>query len=278
LPAIQKNVLSNDTDSDKDPLIIVSATDGAHGTVEFSKDGTVTYLPNPDFDTDTVQTDSFTYTISDGLGGIATATVTVNVPSNFLRAGAGAYGGVLALNGSAQGYWAISMTGVGAFAGAIYVDGEKTPIKGVFGLDGTFSTTITRKGAPHPAGRESAARRHLNIITGTVSNGTDTFTVELVRNLKLFSSSRPTLRAGRYTILLTPNQAGSTFPGGTGFARMTVTPKGCGSNCRQAWRWGAVCRGLVPHQRRRNPRLRTGLPQEERLCRRIDRVREFCGE
>jgi uncharacterized repeat protein (TIGR03803 family) len=226
LPVIQKNVIGNDTDSDKDPLNIISVTDGQHGTVEFTEDGTVTYLPNPDFDSDTVQTDSFTYTISDGLGGTSTATVTVSVPLNILRAGAGAYGGVLALNGSAQGYWALGMTGVGAFTGAIYVDGGKTPIKGVFALDGSFSQTVPRKAPLTPLVVNLQLDTIRNTITGTVSNGTDTFTVELIRNLPIFSSSRPTPRAGRYTVLLTPNQSGPLFPGGTGFARMTVTPKG----------------------------------------------------
>lgn len=226
LPVIQKKVIDNDTDPDKDPLAIVSVTDGAHGTVDFTDDGTVTYTPGPDFDSETVQTDTFTYTVSDRLGGTSTASVTVSVPSSLFRAGAGAYGGVLALNGSAQGYWAIAMTGVGAFTGAIQVDGAKTPIKGIFGSDGSFSQTILRKEPLSPLIVNLQLNVISNTISGTVSNGVDTYSVELIRNLPIYSSARPNPHAGRYTVLLSPTQAGDLLPGGTGFAKMTVSPKG----------------------------------------------------
>lgn len=226
LPVIQKKVISNDSDPDKDPLSIVSVTDGAHGTVEFTEDGTVTYLPGPDFDTESAQSDSFTYTISDGLGGTATATVNVTVPGNLFRAGAGAYGGVLALNGSAQGYWALGLTGAGVFTGAIYVDGVKTPIKGFFLSDGTFSQIIPRKAPLTPLTVNLQLDSIRNTITGSVVSGADVYSVELIRNLPIYSSSRPNPNTGRYTVLLTPNNPGELFPQGTGFAKLTVTAKG----------------------------------------------------
>jgi hypothetical protein len=67
-------VLANDTDADGNPLTITSVTQGAHGTVTIS--GTsVIYTPAAGF----VGTDSFAYTITDGQGGSAIGTVTVNV-------------------------------------------------------------------------------------------------------------------------------------------------------------------------------------------------------
>ncbi|MFB9068826.1 cadherin-like domain-containing protein [Pseudofulvimonas gallinarii] len=67
-------VLNNDFDPDGDPLLIISTTQPANGIVSFNNT-TVTYSPNGGF----TGVDAFTYTISDGRGGTATATVLVAV-------------------------------------------------------------------------------------------------------------------------------------------------------------------------------------------------------
>jgi hypothetical protein len=59
---------------DGDTLTVVAVTQGSHGTVNLNG-GVVTYTPNSMF----TGTDSFTYTVSDGNGGSATATVQVTV-------------------------------------------------------------------------------------------------------------------------------------------------------------------------------------------------------
>jgi large repetitive protein len=71
-------VLANDTDPDGNPLTITAVTQAANGTVV--NNGTnVRFTPNANFNGAT----SFTYTISDGQGGVDTATVNVNVtPAN----------------------------------------------------------------------------------------------------------------------------------------------------------------------------------------------------
>ena len=69
------NVLSNDYDSDSDPLSVTASTNGAHGSVGCTLAGICTYTPNAGF----AGTDSFTYTLSDGVGGTATGTVSVTV-------------------------------------------------------------------------------------------------------------------------------------------------------------------------------------------------------
>lgn len=69
------DVLSNDSDAEGDTLSVVSATNLIHGTVAIESDNTITYTPNDNFFGD----DSFTYTVSDGNGGIATANVYVTV-------------------------------------------------------------------------------------------------------------------------------------------------------------------------------------------------------
>ncbi|WP_146742602.1 tandem-95 repeat protein [Vibrio diazotrophicus] len=73
-------LLANDSDPDGDAISItsVSATSQHNGTVTLVN-GTIVYQPNSNFS----GVDSFTYTISDGKGGVDTATVTVNVtPEN----------------------------------------------------------------------------------------------------------------------------------------------------------------------------------------------------
>jgi hypothetical protein len=67
-------VLVNDPDADGDPLSVTEAS-ANNGTVTINPDGTVTYVPNPDF----FGSDTITYTISDGNGGTSTATVAVTV-------------------------------------------------------------------------------------------------------------------------------------------------------------------------------------------------------
>ena len=68
-------VLNNDSDPDRlDILSITSTTQGTIGTT--THDGSaVTYTPNFNLS----DLDSFTYTISDGNGGVSTATVNINV-------------------------------------------------------------------------------------------------------------------------------------------------------------------------------------------------------
>src|SRR5439155_17075329 len=69
------SVLANDFDPDNNPITLVSSGQGAHGTVSCSAVGACTYLPASGY----TGPDSFTYTISDGQGGTASATVNVTV-------------------------------------------------------------------------------------------------------------------------------------------------------------------------------------------------------
>src|SRR5262249_9440962 len=70
------NVLSNDSDVDNDKLTVTAVTQGAHGSVV--NNGTdVTYSPAANYN----GTDSFSYTVSDGHGGTATANVNVTINS-----------------------------------------------------------------------------------------------------------------------------------------------------------------------------------------------------
>jgi hypothetical protein len=68
------NVLANDSDPDGDALTISAVGAPAHGTASINGNR-VSYSPATGY----VGSDSFTYTISDGKGGTATATVSITV-------------------------------------------------------------------------------------------------------------------------------------------------------------------------------------------------------
>ena len=68
------DVLANDSDPDSDPLTITAVSTPAHGSAVITSGG-VTYMPMAGYSGN----DSFTYTIIDGRGGSATATVAVTV-------------------------------------------------------------------------------------------------------------------------------------------------------------------------------------------------------
>ncbi len=66
---------SNDTDANGDALSIESVATPAHGTATITAGGKLAYTPAAGY----VGTDSFTYSVSDGKNGHATATVSVTV-------------------------------------------------------------------------------------------------------------------------------------------------------------------------------------------------------
>lgn len=69
------DVISNDSDSDGDVLIIKAVSQPQNGTATNNEDGTITYQANENFE----GIDTFTYIVSDEDGGESTATVTVTV-------------------------------------------------------------------------------------------------------------------------------------------------------------------------------------------------------
>jgi len=75
--AIVVKVLANDWDVDGDAFHVASVTQPDNGSATINKGETVAYTPAPGFS----GTDSFTYTITDGNGGTATATVRITVIS-----------------------------------------------------------------------------------------------------------------------------------------------------------------------------------------------------
>jgi VCBS repeat-containing protein len=68
-------VLANDTDVEGDPLTVTDVETPSHGTAVLNEDGTVTYTPFANY----FGLDFFNYSISDGNGGTASASVALTV-------------------------------------------------------------------------------------------------------------------------------------------------------------------------------------------------------
>ncbi|MFP6610970.1 MAG: tandem-95 repeat protein, partial [Pirellulales bacterium] len=88
--AVTIDVLANDTDADGDTLSTAGVTQPSNGTATINDDDTINYLPNVNFS----GLDTFAYSISDGNGGTATATVDITV-NDVVAAGPKLYAGVL---------------------------------------------------------------------------------------------------------------------------------------------------------------------------------------
>ena len=71
----QPGVLSNDTDSDGNPLTAVLVQNAEHGALTLNPDGSFTYIPFEDF----VGIETFRYVANDGLANSNLATVTIAV-------------------------------------------------------------------------------------------------------------------------------------------------------------------------------------------------------
>ena len=84
--AVTVPVLLNDIDPNGDPLVITAAGGATNGTLAVNANSGVTYSPDAGYS----GPDSFTYTISDGNGGVATATVNVFVTNGSTEAGSNA--------------------------------------------------------------------------------------------------------------------------------------------------------------------------------------------
>ncbi|WP_380783642.1 Ig-like domain-containing protein [Sphingomonas sp. R86520] len=98
--AVTIAVLANDTDPDGDPLTVTSAT-ALHGSVVRNADGTLTYTPNANYN----GTDTISYAISDGQGGVSNATVAVTItPVNDAPASVGTLPDRASSDGAAVSY------------------------------------------------------------------------------------------------------------------------------------------------------------------------------
>jgi hypothetical protein len=122
--AVKIAVLANDSDPDGNPLKVAAVTPPFSGSATINLDGTITYRPAGTF-FGIVQ---FSYTVIDGLGGMAAGIVNVNVTSLVLALGFEEGAGLVAADSSGLGNKATLKNGAawtfeGAYGGGVAFDG-----------------------------------------------------------------------------------------------------------------------------------------------------------
>jgi len=136
-------VLANDADVDGDVLTVIAADGAGHGATAVV-DGALTYAPDAGF----VGTDDFTYTASDGHGGMSDATVAVTVLADATPPVVTAPTATLgtAAIGTSSMQIRLAWTGSDAIAGVASYEVQEQLGTGAFAtvLSGTSTTTMAR--------------------------------------------------------------------------------------------------------------------------------------
>ncbi len=243
------DVLANDSDPDLDALKVTAVTQGAHGTVTIINAGAkVKYAPTGKF-----QPDTFTYTIDDGFGGTATATVTMG---DLIPSEAGVYNGLLQAaplttpGNERSGLIRVSINRTtGKFTGAMILTGSRFPLGGTFdatgvakfGRTGTPDLVLKRKNLPDlRLALQLTLAAPLEQITGTLTENAAAFAV-ISADRALYTAKKnpvapfknvPAGLLGKYTVhfaaLAAPNNGyGATkFPQGDGVGLLTISKTG----------------------------------------------------
>lgn len=141
-------VLSNDADSDTDPISAVQATTPLHGSLTLNADGSFTYIPNTDY----AGEDSFQYQASDGQGNSnpATAVITITAGCPVITlddtlpdgvTGTAYSGSVTASNGAAPYTYTVT-AGSGALPTGLTLSSSGV-LSGTPSASGTFDFSVT---------------------------------------------------------------------------------------------------------------------------------------
>jgi len=193
---IDINVLSNDVDSNGDKLQVGSVTQGSEGTVSINPNGTIHYAPFANV----TGRDSFTYTITDGKGGSATASVRVRMD---FQDGQGIQRVSVSTNGT-QGdhnsWMGASSSGGGfvaflTFAGNLHPSGSNTGNILLHNRATLTAELVTAdmNGLPTPGGQQpsvSSTGRYVafssgasNLVAGDTNGETDIFVRDMQQGI-----------------------------------------------------------------------------------------------
>lgn len=220
LEAVVIPVLDNDSDPDDQLLTLVSVTQGKLGKVEIV-DGAIRYTAGANFSTQ----DSFTYTVSDGHGGEATATMVVTQP--FITEAGHFVTTVVDQAGRLAGTMKIQVNRLGRVTGSISLGGIASKIKGTLGVDGKVELSIDRP--RHP---KLTVKLALDVdnspaqLTAEISEGSEPALVYQTLPVSAHVTSLPdSFTSSRMTLRLSAPE-GDGLPAGYGWAVVRVKRSG----------------------------------------------------
>ncbi|MHA3773530.1 choice-of-anchor tandem repeat GloVer-containing protein [Verrucomicrobiota bacterium sgz303538] len=139
------NVLANDFDPNDDALTVEILNGPSAGTATAQPGGQILYTPDASY----AGTDAFTYKVSDGRGGVATARVSITstTPGPLVRQGV--YNGLLGPDPEldlqidvARAQFVLAVQSSGRFTGVLYTKKKRVTFRGTFDDNGVAVTAI----------------------------------------------------------------------------------------------------------------------------------------
>jgi hypothetical protein len=232
--AIIIDPVTNDNDPNGDPLAVTSLSSPTNGIAIINPDGTVTYVPALNFN----GSDSYSYTVLDGNGGSATATVYVTIRAvndapvanddvASTNEDTAVTISVLANDSDVDGDALTVVSNSGAGNGMVVVNGDGsftyTPNADYNGAD-SFSYTVEDGNG----GSDTATVS----ITINAVNDTPVVTIDVASQSVQYSDAISTVTISAYDIdstTLTLSQTG--LPASTSPGSANCTPSGFGTSC-----------------------------------------------
>jgi hypothetical protein len=212
------DVLANDFGTPQSSLHIISVGTPSFGTALVTQSGAVIYTPNSTF----AGSDSFTYTMGDSTGGTSTATVVIL--NTYAWAG-GIYNSLVGSGTSSfsqSGSVTLDVSRAGTLTGKLCLGNHAYPLAASLYFE---TAVITIADGTAPITLRVTLDPATQTVTGTVSRAgwksSSTFETSRVP----YTRVNPAPQAGRYTLLLSPSQTGTTGQG-YGFATMQISPTG----------------------------------------------------
>ncbi len=219
--AILIDVLSNDSDPEKDGISLSSVSQGKQGATTI-EGGKVRYTPK----SDAAGPDTFTYTVTDDfLAAPASATATVTIKSPGLAAQGLHSAEIKDEHGNIVGQLRLLGTEGGAVSGKVELFGKSFPLLGMLDADGNMHISVPRPGDNALSMDLAFDQGATSSLKATINDGNTNFSA--AAPLAAISASRREELQGRYTVQIPgAGGTGNSLPQGTGYVRLDVQASG----------------------------------------------------